>query len=499
MSPRGATARLRSAWIRRTRPHIAAWSPIEGLSLGQTVAAVLPVLIVYAELSCLGANTVFLSAAAAVVNIATALVVVGLVGRATPAGLWTGVAPSAVLFGLAVAWGAIGLAPEARPDWTGPYLTAAGASGLGVAPDRTLLELAKLVGVAAIALATAVAASTPQRMRVAVVTLLTVGVLHTLASLMLYALDPDTVVGFAKGGNRWRFTGTLLNANAFGCSLAMVAAMAAAQFRLELRGLQRTPAGARSNRIVRVLISAMLIVLFAAACGMTLSRTSLAALAAAVLFVIFWPSRGADVTAGGARSRLARWGPAVIGVVFAAGLLAVAIRMTGGQTLARLSSVWDDLPTRLGAFQLVADRIGEAPLFGYGLGSFAAVVPPGQSLDLAALIWNMGAAHNAWLQAALEGGVPFAILLTLSAATLFATAFLRRSVNAAERSVRIGAAGALFVAIVCSMVDIALNVPAVAAQAMLILGLLTGAALSEPPMRRSRRSSLHAGFEQAGK
>jgi O-antigen ligase len=456
------------------RPRVA-WSPVAGLSLGEAVAASLPIITVYAQMTLLGANTAFLSSIAVVSDLLVALIVILLIGARAPRRLWAGLAIPGALLLAALVWGASGLLPAARSDWTAAYTGAQAGSLLSVSPDRTLLELAKLLGAGALALAAAIAASSPKRLLLCVRLLLVLGAAHTLLGLVLYAIDPDTVAGFYKGGHQWRLTGTLLNANAFATSLAMTAALAAAQFRIELRRFQEAPSGARSNRFILVGVAAMLIFLLAGACALTKSRTALAALALVVITVIFWPARKAsgERTAGG-------WLQAALGLIAAGVSLGLAVALTGGATLDRLSSIEGDLPTRLDAYRLFLTRVAAAPHTGYGLGSFAVVATPGVDLDLGTKIWNMGAAHNAWLQAAMEGGIPYAVLLTLSALAMAAPALVRPATTRSERALRIGLAGALVVVVVCSSVDIALNVPAVAAQAMVVLGLLAGAALGAP-------------------
>ena len=453
------------------------------------IATSLPIIAVYAQMTLLGSNTAFLSSLAALMDLMVALAVILLIGGRIPQRLWLGLAAPAALLLAAVAWGAWGLLPFARSDWTTSFSAAHGASALSVTPDRTLLELSKLLGAGAIALAAALTAASIERLWLCVRLLLVVAALHTMLSLGLYAVDPNTVAGYAKGGHQWRLTGTLLNANAFATSLAMTAAVAAAKFRVELRRFQDTPSGARSNKFIQVGVAAILLFLFAGACALTTSRTALAALALCVIAVIFWPGRK-TAHRPDEEDRKGRWRQAAWGFGSAAVALSLAIVLTGGETLNRLSSIEADLPTRLDAFRLALTRIAAAPLTGYGMGSFMAVAPPGADLELGTRIWNMGAAHNAWLQAALEGGVPFAVLLTLAALAMLAPALFRPAAGSAERAVRIGFAAALAVVVICSSVDIALNVPAVAAQAMLILGMLTGAVLgpsARPPGRRRPR------------
>ncbi len=88
--------------------------------------------------------------------------------------------------------------------------------------------------------------------------------------------------------------------------------------------------------------------------------------------------------------------------------------------------------------------------------------------------WSFNAAHCAPLQAMLEGGAPFLLLLAAALAVTLgqiAHAWARR---AAASAVSIAALAAGLLAFGCALVDIALNVPAVAAFAAAALGLAWG-------------------------
>jgi O-antigen ligase len=433
-----------------------------------------------------------------------ALTVLALVGGQVSMRLWRALALAGVIAALAGVWGAVGLMAAPRSDWSAPFLAQAGAGLFSVAPDRTWLELSKLAGASALVLAAAAAAASPRQAEAVLKALLAVGALHTAAGLIMYAADPDSVAGYAKGGHQWRFTGTLLNANACAASLAMSAALAAAYFRTTLRVLGKAPSGAKSDPMIRCGVAAMLIFLFAGACAMTQSRTALAALLLVVAAIVFFPSRagGEDAEEGGRRRR---WGRVAAGAVAALACIGVAVALTGGSTLERLSEIEGDASTRLQAYELFIGKTLEAPLFGYGLGSFAMVANPGADVDLASRIWNMGAAHNAWLQAAMEGGLPYAVALTAAVAAFLGMALLRRAVTPGQRAARLAAFGGLVAVTVSALVDIALNVPAVAAQAMVLVGVFGGASLGDTSAvrhgshrrrRARRRRSSDAGEDE---
>ena len=82
------------------------------------------------------------------------------------------------------------------------------------------------------------------------------------------------------------------------------------------------------------------------------------------------------------------------------------------------------------------------------------------------------------LEAALEGGLPFLLLLGAAVAMLAAPA-VRAPESGRVRGVLVqGAAAASLLALLCSFGDIALNVPTVAALAALLLGAVWANALA---------------------
>jgi len=346
---------------------------------------------------------------------------------------------------------------------------------MSLTPDRTLLELSKLLGAAALVLAGAAIAASPSRLRFCIMALLVIGALHTLGGLILFAVEPDTVAGLSKGAHRWRFTGTLLNGNAAASSMAMTCVLAAGYLRSAIRRLQQTPSGARSGAIIRLAIAGALIFLIGGATALTTSRTALLAEIVAVFAVLFWPS-------GDTKSRRVEQKPkrgippSVWGALAATLCLALAVFLTQGETLGRAATFHDDANLRLTVYGWTIGKGGAAPIFGYGLGSFGSVILQGLGPDLVGMIWNLGAAHNAWIQAAFEGGAPFAVLLTLSILAAAAPVIVGPPANSVLRAMRVRLLAVLAVAAVCGSVDIALNVPAVAAQAMVVLGLLAGVA-----------------------
>jgi hypothetical protein len=129
------------------------------------------------------------------------------------------------------------------------------------------------------------------------------------------------------------------------------------------------------------------------------------------------------------------------------------------------------------------------PLFGIGLGGFRALNQAALTPASAPYLWDYGAAHMAILQAALEGGWPYALLLLAATLALAVPVLLVRTPFVALGGVASGMMAAAVLAGVCSMDDIALNVPAISALAALLLGASLGA--SVPRRRRQTTGPDH--------
>jgi O-antigen ligase len=433
---------------------------------GRTWAPLL--IVVFGTLTALGANASFPAALTALADL--------LVGGFL---LWTvrGEAPaiptpwkiSAVLFLLAVLIPLVRLGLGAPPATAQPLAALALAHGGSVMPDQTLVEIAKLLGLAGLVVALAVAAANVQRTLTLIQVLQGGAVVYTLVAVVLYQADPSLVLGSEKTLHLGRFTGTLLNANAAGAVFGLFAILGAGLLRRQLSQLVDLHPMMRRARYGELTLQILVILLFVGACALTRSRISLGALAIALAFLSLGaiPRRFFRSVQVGRRINFAAMAFAVI-----------LVGLIGGSAFLR-GDFGQNLQGRVDGLAHILRLTLEAP-WGFGLGSFRVAFAHELPAAAAPSIWNYGAAHNSILQAALEGGWLFAALLVASVVFLVAPA-IAAAAPRGGRSVKLSLAVGLLLLGAISLTDIVLNVPAAANLGACLLGLFAATAVwSEP-------------------
>lgn len=329
-----------------------------------------------------------------------------------------------------------------------------------VRPDAIIVELVKLAALGALTLLGAHIGRSPRGLHLAVSWLLYAGVAYLLVSLWLWRDNPTEVWGQLKGRHLGRFTATLLNANAAACVCAAVVLLGLAQLHstFEARGRALTV-----ERLVETGVAATAVLVGVFAIFLTASRA--ACLALGLLAVV------QAVTAG--RDRTDRWRRALAVCVLGGATLAAAVALRGAATLDRPFST-EDSYVRVAGYDVAWKLMQQQPIFGYGLGSYRLLnqshVPPAD----ADYIWDLGAAHQPILQAGLEGGAPFAVAIVGAIAWLTVSALHPLLKPHRERSLAVGAILSSALIFAVAQIDIALNVPATASLAMLLLGLAWG-------------------------
>jgi hypothetical protein len=428
---------------------------------GGAAIAVAAAAIVYLQLLALGGDEGPVGVYAALAQMGLAILALVALGPREPFILWGLLALPLGLMGLAAGWAQWGA-----------------VAGPALAPDAVPTEMVKFAGATAMVVAGVLIGRRRARLEALCVTLAVLGLLYGLLCLGLAHADPMKVWGYPKGAHTYRFTATLLNANAAGCALGMLSvaslgAVLSLSRRFHLR-IASTLSWARLAGVVAGTLACL------ALCALTGSRASLAS---SVLL-----GAGMIGGAGGRITRL-RAGLILAGVV---GIMTVT-----GLTLSQIGWRWDTLATdasqRAMAYTYYVHLATAHPLYGVGLGGFHALNLSRLTPAAAPLFWDYGAAHSAWLQAWLEGGWPFAALAALAVAVLIFPA-LAATVRRGLGNLAGGALAAVLVSGVCSSVDIALNVPAVCALACLLLGATfgAGAALPEGASRGEGERPRHA-------
>ena len=450
-------------------------------SLSHLVATGLLVLGLLGQLVALGDNTRILAAFGAITSITLGLVILLLLGRSLPTVFWERLMWPGILFALALAAAAYAAlpAPQASPAWLAHLARSPQASGGSLTPDATALEISKWLGLAATFVAAAVIGAEPRGLVRCLEALIMIAVAQAVLGLVLYGMDPFTLAGLDKGAHRWRFSGTFLNANAAGCVFAMFATLAMAMANARYPSRMKTEGGFFARRTGRIW-SNLAALLLAGACALTGSRLALALLVlAAVILVI----------RGGAVQRALRSKTPMALLLLLPPIVAIigGVLLAGPRALDRIADLGVSAAARFDTQRLVVDLIWQAPISGYGLGSFGDVYQARLGAAHAADMWNLGAAHNALLQMALEGGLLFAGAMTVCLGLVWERVIGCWRVVATSSDIRLGVVLAVLIAGVTSFFDIVLSVPAAASLSVALSGLLWGA-VAEQPIREGVRA-----------
>lgn len=263
----------------------------------------------------------------------------------------------------------------------------------------------------------------------------------------------DAIDWLTDSARAARYSGTIGNPNAAGIVFAVIALLTG--------GLVLAPdAGPMAMRLAALASCAVALVL----CALTGSRSALllTLLFGVMLLVRRW-RRWQD-----GRPPLRLVAPAALAL--SALMVTVAIVTPIANRSAYLP---EDADSRWAVVVHYATIASQHPVWGHGLGSFFEVNQRTLTAETAPLYWNFGAAHNAPVQVALETGWPGLILLFVALAAIAVQILgARRDWWSIAPLCALGA--------ICgsAMVDIALNVPAVAALAAILYGAVWGAALA---------------------
>jgi serine/threonine protein phosphatase 1 len=424
--------------------------------------------------------------------IATAIVALFVAGEiASDRKVAYNLAPVALpLFGMAVwaGWMIVQALPGLsvglwHPNWTVVAGDLPGVSGaISAAPSTTWAIIAAVAPV--VFLAPVAVRLAYDRRRALFLLKLVAGTSVAVATYGMVAqhLGFRQVFLSAVGPDDGVLTGTFVAHNA---AAAYFAIGLAASFSLLLAGIERRIAARRRSSqtaldavdtLWHVRIWLLACLLLGAALLGTGSRGGITAGVVAVLTAtFFWGWR----TPVGGRTL----GTIVVAI---GGATAAVVVLSGGTLFQRLEDVASG-GDRLLAYQDTIDMILARPLLGHGAGTFTDVFPMFHTRASSTAIWN--AAHNSYLQAAAELGLPvFAVIILSIAAVLgFIVSRLARRTEPAPVAI---AATAAFAAIAAhSAVDFSVQFQAIG----ITLIALAGAGLGEAMrLAVARRGATHA-------
>lgn len=330
-------------------------------------------------------------------------------------------------------------------------------------PDLFDFGMARMFGVSAILLAGTWVGFRRSGLRHCVLALIIVGTIDIGVGLVMRTYTPFEVWGISKGINAYRFTGTLLNANASACLFSVTAVLSVGTLQDCL--LYPVRSGPRTYLPLVMIVTALLAI---GACATTGSRAALLLTLLAIGGMLAWDQNVR-------RLIFNRQGLFVSSGV--AVMLMIMLLAVGDTTFGRIALLEGDFAERVAIWSRFAELAAHAPSLGYGPASFTEASKLAMQTPAdARLLWYVNSAHNIILSLLIEHGIIFLAVLTLTAGMMLApfTTSLRQ---APANPVRASAIVACLVIVCCASVDIALDVPAVGALFALLIGLVWGQSL----------------------
>jgi putative inorganic carbon (hco3(-)) transporter len=350
---------------------------------------------------------------------------------------------------------------------TGSQLDGATSATVSVAPYETQVHLLHLLTYFLTFYLTLVVCRRPMGSKRLIFTLTALGIFEAAYGLLQYFTGWQQIFDYKKTFYVDEATGTYINRNHYAGFLEMILPFALALLFLytgELFGTGRDTIGRVKKLLAHeefykpLLWMFLSVVLFVALVFSRSRMGTISAVASALLIFTLM-----------ARSKL-RSTPVILALLFLLTGIAAVIWIGPDPVVSRYEAWGQESAGRWGIWQDTVKLIRQHWLLGSGLGTFALDYPSVQSVMLTGYVSH---AHNDYLEAASEFGVPGALLL-------FGGVFwvLRRSIRSVrcdisgyERSVALGCSGAVAAILLHSLTDFNLAIPANALVFAMILGM----------------------------
>lgn len=340
-----------------------------------------------------------------------------------------------------------------------PLAILAGSSRIAIAPDQTVLELIKLVGLAVAVVCGFQIGAGAMRTRRAIDLILVLGLVWTLAALGLFLAEGQA-----------RLSGLFISPNTAGCLLLCLFLLTLGRATRPLMPQRGRP----FDKVVQAAPYAVYAALLALCLSLTASRSALAlAVALGPLLV------GARLWRARPERRVWIAGAGVVGGLGLAMLAFIADRTV----LTRLAETGLDAADRWTIWSAYASAFLQSPLYGFGLGSAPILAKMSVTPDTYDALWNIRAVHNVYLQWLVEGGVIGAVLMFATLACLLAVAVKGAARGAFQSLAPFLAIDLVF--LMQGLADYPLQIPSMAMMWALLLGLQT--AIAVRPVRKPAR------------
>jgi O-antigen ligase len=360
------------------------------------------------------------------------------------------------LFAALILWLLLSITPWS-PAGSLTQWSAVGGRAATLDRSATLLELSRLLGLAATFVVGLALGSSDRRTEMVLRSLCVAGAVYSLLALAFHVLDPTQTIRAAQTGFENRLTATFFSPNVAAGLFGVLGILMLSSISVSDPSHTRLP-----GRDVTVILQYGMLVLFMACLVLTASRMGTAgavagmAVATALHYV-------------GVRAHDQRWrylGPQMVGLgVFSA--LAVA----GQLLIARFWTLSADGNGRLALYETHWQAFLHRPLTGYGLGSFSQLNRSLQTPETFGDLWNVRAAHSVFLQWLEEGGLIGAGLMFGVIGVILFEIYRGQSQRQTSRWAMRGILGASVALLVHGTADFALQTPAVATLWALLLGV----------------------------
>ncbi|WGM31823.1 O-antigen ligase family protein [Brevundimonas sp. NIBR11] len=360
--------------------------------------------------------------------------------------------PLVTLFGLVIGSALLSLTDWApgggHPIWA--WVDAPPAASINV--SATLIEIVKLIGLAAVFVLGCLMGATRDRARRSLQLVLWLGAAYALVSLVIF------LGGEELGHASRRLTGGFATANVAGAQFGVLSLLALSWGMRQLRQSRHEPT---ARRVTEVAPSVAALLLFLVCLMMTASRAALGATGLAMAALTTWQAIS---------DRRARW-PTIAAGCLVAVLAAVVFARGNTLFVDRFDTLASGGEIRAAVYDAHWRAFLASPLSGYGLGSYSQLNNQIMTSLNAPALSDSVILHNAYLQWLVEGGVFGAAAIVLLIAAILGWTLWRMLQRQRNSTVLAGLLAASGLVLVHAAVDVPLNTPSFEAFWALLLGL----------------------------
>ncbi len=356
----------------------------------------------------------------------------------------------------------------------GSFAAALSWSALSAYPEATRRALLTLVSVIIIACATALVCRDRAAARRLAICVVAIGALEAMYGLAEYLTGHQQIFGYHKRHYVHSVTGTYINKNHF-AGLMEMALLLALGLHWDQLGALRRPRGLRAWLVSfsddergRSTLTLLVVGLMGSALLLSFSRTGIVVGALAAVGLLLWLGAGRAAAA-----------PRVAGALCVIACVLAPLAWFGRREIV---ASFAQVPTqveapggRLDAWKATAAMIGDAPIAGWGLGTFQDVFP---HYEPPSIKLTMDHAHNDYLELAAGLGVPALLIALIGVVVLIARATRATHRAESDRGLLAGATAACVALLFHELVDFNLTIPANALLFGVCLGLVAGMACS---------------------